>query len=513
MSGISHNLESAGPPDPRGSVWRHALVIPACLVLGLSACTVGPNFTPPAAPETSRYTASPTPTTIRSVQQQGDQAIQISRNISATWWKLYRAPALNEVVVQAIAGNPSLVAARATLAQARENVTATAGGLYPQVDLGAQAARERSAAPAAAGTRAGNYYSVSATAGYNLDLFGVTRRSIEQQQALAEVSRYGLAAAWLTLTGQTVEQALTLASTDAQIQAVQEIVSADRKNLFLVREKFQAGKAARVDVLTAETSLASDQTLLPPLRQQRDAAANALAVLSGHPPARWSPPAFQLRDFTLPSRVPLSLPSSLVHQRPDILAAEARLHAASAAIGVATADLYPSLTLSASAGQQSGDSGSLFDRASHFWSIALAPLQPLFHGGTLRARRRAAVDAYRASMASYRQTVLAGFQQVADTLQALSHDAELIDAQATLLDNAGTSLELQRISYRAGKSDLLQLLDAQRSYAQARLGYIQARTRRLQDTASLIVAMGGGWWQSRAAGATPAAAGRRSPDR
>jgi len=491
----------------RGHARPYRSLTPLFLALGLSACAVGPNFAPPAAPEARQYTTSPTPATIHSTQQQGDQAIRIGRSISATWWDLYQVPALNDVLTQAIAGSPGLVAARATLAQARQNVAVAAGGLYPQLDLGARAGRERTTASGVAGAPTGNYYAVSATAGYSLDLFGGTRRSVEQQQALAEVSRYQLAAAWLTLTGQSVQQALTIASAEAQIQAAQEIVSADRKNLSLVRQKYQAGKAARVDVLTAETSLASDQVLLPPLRQQRDAARHALAVLSGHSPAQWTPPEFRLGDFTLPSRVPLSLPSSLVHQRPDILAAEARLHADSAAIGVATANLYPSLTLSASLGQQSAEAGTLFDSASRFWSIALAPLQPLFHGGALRAQKRAAVDAYQASLANYQQTVLTGFQQVADTLRALSHDAQLVDAQATLLGNASTSLELQRISYQAGKSDLLQLLDAQRSYAQARIGYIQARTRRLQDTAGLIVALGGGWWQSSAAGATPGTAG------
>ncbi|HYW05066.1 MAG TPA: efflux transporter outer membrane subunit [Gammaproteobacteria bacterium] len=479
------------------------------LVLPLTACAVGPDFVPPSAPHAQRYTARPTPTSIRSTRRQGDQEIRLGHSISDTWWTVYKAPALDVVLKQAIADSPTLTAARATLAQAREGVAVAAGGLYPQLDLGARAARQRGTASGVTGTSVGNLYSLSADAGYSLDVFGGIRRNVEQQRALADVSRYELAAAWLTLTGQSVSQALTIASTSAQIRAVREIIDADGRNLALVREKYQAGKAARVDVITAETSLASDQILLPPLQQQRDTARHALTMLIGHTPGEWSPPAFRLHDFTLPPQVPLSLPSSLVRQRPDILAAEARLHAASAAIGVATANLYPSFTLSASLGQQSGATGTLFDSASRFWNLALSPLQPLFHGGALRADKRAAVDAYRASLASYRQTVLTGFQQVSDSLRALSHDAELIDAQTTLLDNASSSLELQRISYRAGKSDLLQLLDAQRSYARARLGYIQASTQRLQDTASLIVAMGGGWWHSAAAGATDAASAAR----
>jgi len=275
------------------------------------------------------------------------------------------------------------------------------------------------------------------------------------------------------------------------------VVRDDERNLRLVRLEYEAGKAPLTDVLTAQTQLASDRTALPPLRQQLAAARDALVILAGRAPAAWSPPDFELKDFALPLELPVSLPSTLARQRPDILAAEAALHADSAAIGVATARLYPSITLSASLGQQALDTGALFRSANTFWSLAGDLAAPIFHGGTLRAQRRAAIDTYRAALATYEQTVLQGLQQVADNLQALAHDAELVASQHELLETASAALALQRESYAAGKSTVLQLIDAERAYEQARLGSAKAQAQRLQDTAQLFVALGGGWWGAK----------------
>jgi NodT family efflux transporter outer membrane factor (OMF) lipoprotein len=262
----------------------------------------------------------------------------------------------------------------------------------------------------------------------------------------------------------------------------------------LVQHKFDAGKVARSDLLTAQTQLASDQAQLPPLRQQLAFAQHALAVLAGQLPARWAPPDFSFDDFTLPAELPLSLPSELVRQRPDILAAEADLHAASAAIGVATANLFPSFTLSGTLSV--AESAAIINGPGAAYSLAAQVLQPVFRGGTLRAQRRAAIEAFDASRARYEQAVLTGFQQVADILRALQHDVDLVDAQQRLLATAEEALALQRVRYDAGKVDLLELLDAQRSYAQARLGYARAHEQRLSDTAQLYVALGGGWWDA-----------------
>jgi NodT family efflux transporter outer membrane factor (OMF) lipoprotein len=275
---------------------------------------------------------------------------------------------------------------------------------------------------------------------------------------------------------------------------VDEILAADRENAALVAKERQVGEAPDPDVVLARSQVAADETLRPGLEQQLSVARHTLAVLVGQSPGDWSPPDFDLTGLTAPSRVPVSLPSQLVHQRPDILAAEARLHAASAQIGIATARLYPDITLSAGASASSLNGGVLFSQNGLVWSIAAGLTQPVFDAGLRRAERRAALDAFRASAADYRRTVLEAFGQVANLLQALDHDADLLATQQRSLELATASVRLQRINYGRGGIGLLPLLDAQRQYQRARLGYLQAQAQRYQDTAQLLVAMGGGWW-------------------
>jgi NodT family efflux transporter outer membrane factor (OMF) lipoprotein len=486
----------------RWPIVRTGYMLPALLLAG---CAVGPNFARPTQPPIAGYTSTESPGLIASSTGEPAQQIQVGKEISAQWWALFRSPALNTVVQDAIRDNKNLAAARATLAAAQESVVAVRGGLFPQVDVAANAGRRKTSGlqlgnfspTLQGGAPISNLYSLGPTVSYDADVFGGTRRKVEQQQALADSQGYQLAAAYLTLTGNAVTEAITIGSLRAQIQATQEVVASDEQNLSLVQQEFKAGKVARTDFLTAQTQLASDRTSLPPLRQQLSSARHALAILSGRPPAvrpRWD---FDIKNFILPGALPLSLPSKLVRQRPDILAAEAQLHADSAAIGIAVAQLYPSITLSASFGWQSFGEGTLFSPANQFWNLSAAVLAPIFEGGTLEAQRRAAIDAYEASMATYEETVLQAFQQVADTLKALAHDVELVDAQRQLFDSASESLELQRISYAAGKTSVLSLIDAQRADQQARLGFVRAQAQRLQDSAQLFVALGGGWWQSK----------------
>lgn len=475
------------------------------LPIALLGCAVGPNFTRPRLTAVAGYTASKTPLTMGQGAQEPTQRIVTGRRVSAQWWGLFQSPAMSAVVRDAIQGNKTLKQARATLQAAREEVVAAEGGLYPQISASADATRSRSgggqAATVASRAGVGNLYAVGATVAYSADVFGATRRKVEQQRALAALQGYQLAAAYLSLTGIAVTDAINIGSLRAQIVATNQVIGGDQQNLALVRQAFEAGKVARTDVLTAETQLASDRTTLPPLRQQLSAARHALAVLTGRSPATWSAPPFDLEAFTLPRTLPLSVPSKLVRQRPDILAAEAQLAADSAAIGIATAQLYPNITLSASLGQQALEAGGLFSAANRVWSLSAGVLAPIFQGGALRAQRHAAIETYRASLAAYQQTVLAGFQQVADTLRALEHDAQLVAAQRELLDTASQSVALQRVSYAAGKSTVLNLIDAQRVYQQARINYVRAQAQRLEDSAQLLVALGGGWWQDRTAGA------------
>jgi NodT family efflux transporter outer membrane factor (OMF) lipoprotein len=288
------------------------------------------------------------------------------------------------------------------------------------------------------------------------------------------------------VTGDVATQALTLASARAQIDAVQGLLANDRKNLALVQAAHRYGSATQVDVATAETQLAQDETLLPPLAQQRDTAAHALSVLAGKGPADWVPPDFDLADFSLPASLPLALPSDLAHDRPDILQAESQLHAASAAIGVATADLYPHLQLSGSLARVGPAPG-----LGTLWGLAAGLTAPIFHGGTLKANQRGAVDGYKAALADYQQTVVASLGQVADVLQAIHHDGEELASQDRALAAAAQGLALNREGYKAGETGVLQVVDAERSYQHALLGQIRAKTAQYIDTVQLSVALGG----------------------
>ena len=502
----AHDI-GAAPRTPRRAARRSAkrwgaLTAPLTSLTLLAGCAVGPRFVRPAAPAASAYTTPGTAPRLASTAGGPSQSLAVGQKIPADWWQLFHSSQLDAVVRQALARNPTLDVAKATLTEAEEAVIEARGGYYPQVDLAASAERQKGPAfalgilPSKQSLPEFNLYSLGPTVNYSLDVFGLTKRRVEQSEALADTRGDQLAAAYLTITGNVVTEALTLASLRLQMAAVNGIVTDDARNLSLVQRKVAGGLAPRSDVLTAETQLASDRTLLPPLAQQRATAEDALAVLVGEPPGAWAPPRFALSDFTLPKELPLSLPSSLVRERPDILAAEAQVHASSAAIGVATAQMYPNIVLSGTIATAALNVGSLFGSSSGVWSAAAGLAAPIFHGGALEARKRQAVAGYRAALAAYRQTVLAAFGQVADTLRALGHDTALEDAEHQALQAAQASLEMQRASYAAGRSDLLRLLDAERSVEQARLAEARATVQRYVDSARLLVALGGGWWES-----------------
>ncbi len=487
-----------------------AAAVLSLAALAAGSCVVGPDFKRPAPPGVDGYLppaeaangasgASPAnganPASAASVGEAAAQRVALGEQVPAAWWELFHCARLDETLRQAIAASNNLTAARATLAQAREAIVEARAGLYPQLDLGAGARHAWGGGGGAGGAGGGgNLFSIGPNASYAIDAFGGTRRRVEQETALAENQRYQLAAAYLTLTGNSVTAAIAIASTRLQIATVEDLIKNDQKNLALVQREFDAGKVARSEVLTAAAQLESDRTQLPTLHQQLSVARHALAVLAGRAPAAWSPPEFDIAEFTLPDDLPLSLPSELVRRRPDILAAEAQLHADSAAVGVATAQLYPSITLSASLVQESAALARLLEAAGRAWTVGGSLDAPLYRGGALGAARRAAVDAYDAQLATYRQTVLQAFGQVADALSALQHDAELVAASRRALDIAGASLALQRSSYAAGKTSALQLIVAENTYSDARLGNARATAQRLADTAQLFIAAGGSWW-------------------
>jgi NodT family efflux transporter outer membrane factor (OMF) lipoprotein len=326
---------------------------------------------------------------------------------------------------------------------------------------------------------------------YTLDYTGGIARGIEEQGAIAEITQHQLDAAYLTVTGQAVMQTLAIASARAQIATIETILAQDRDNLTLVQTAFDEGSAARIDVVSAQTQIASDMALLPPLRQDLARAHHALSIVLGRVPAGDLPPDLELAQLTLPPEIPVSLPSELAHRRPDILAAEARLHAATSAVGVAESNLYPKIQLNGTVGQQAVNAGDLFNSGNTAWSLISGLTMPLFDGGTLRAQKRAAIEAMHASAAYYEQTVLEAFGQVADLLDALNHDAERLDAEARAQEAAPSNLDLARASYAEGNVGVIQVLDAQRAFQQARLGYVRSEAQRYFDTVELFLALGG----------------------
>lgn len=466
-------------------------------VAALAACTtVGPDFKAPSPPPSGVAYVTPAEHTPANV-------VVAATSAEDQWWTLFGSPALNRTVESAVAGSPTLEAARARLIAAREQVAVVAGGLYPQVGVDANVSRQKQSAipfglPSSAVTLPPNFnlYQVGATVSYALDLFGGTRRAVEAQQALADSKRYELAAATTTLTGNTASRAVEIAGLRAQLAAVEQILGADRQTLDLVQKERDAGQASDRDVVAAAAQLAADETLRPSLEQSLSAARHSLAALLGISPGELTASDFELAELRLPDELPVSVPSELVRRRPDIQAAEARLHQASAEVGVATAQLYPQITLSAVYAASSLNGSPLFSPAGGIWSLAGSVLQPLFDGGSRRAGRREAIAELQASAADYRQAVLQAFVQVGDSLTALDHDTAQVAAQRRAFDLASESLRLERINYATGASGILNVLSAQRQFERASLGYAQVQGGLYLDTVQLIVAIGGGAWNA-----------------
>jgi NodT family efflux transporter outer membrane factor (OMF) lipoprotein len=455
----------------------------------LAGCQVGPDFKRPDSPRVEQYTSRPL-----QLESGTDQQIIPGTNLEREWWHLFQSQTLDTIVQRALEKNRTLVEAHATLAQAHELAEAQAGALYPQLAMTAGAGRQRYGSQFLGPFPKPppfNYYALGPTVSYALDYTGGTARSVEQQYALAEYQRQQLNAAYLMVTGNAILESLRIALLRGEIATVEAILEEDRQNTKLVQVAFDAGSVSRVDVVSAESQLASDATQLPPLHQDLSVARHSLSVILGQLPAAETPPELELSQVTLPRNLPVSLPSELVHRRPDILASEAQLHAATAAVGVATSNLYPHIVLTGSVGLQSTTLGNWFEGGSTAYGAAGSLTAPLFEGGTLRAQRRAAVDAMQASAATYEQTVLAAFGQVADSLEALDHDAEQLEAQAHAQDAARENVDLTRKSYNEGNVGVLQVLDAERLYQNARLGYVRAQAQRYMDTVQLFMALGG----------------------
>jgi NodT family efflux transporter outer membrane factor (OMF) lipoprotein len=468
-------------------------------LLGLSACAVGPDFAPPQAPPVSGYTpeAQPARTASANIAAGAAQTFDSARDIPGDWWKVFHSRELDALIAEALQANPNLQAAQASLWQAKENLFATAGALLPTVDANSSATRQQFS-PAEFGAAGPpsifNLYQASVNVSYTLDIFGGTRRQIEGSAAAADYQRFELEASYLTLTSNVVTAVVQAASLRGQIDATRDIIKAESDQLVVVSHQFDVGAAARTDVLTQQSEVATAQATLPPLQKALEQQRHVILALIGRFPSETVRDRLTLAGLRLPRDLPLSLPSQLVEQRPDIRAAEAQLHQASAEIGVAVANRLPKLTLTADYGTAALTAATLFTPATAVWSIAASGTQPLFHGFTLLHQERAARAAYDAADAQYRATVLAAFQNVADALRALQLDAATLRAQQNALRAASDTLGLGRGQYQLGAITYVILLNAQRSYQQARLAVVQAQAARLADTAALFQALGGGWW-------------------
>jgi NodT family efflux transporter outer membrane factor (OMF) lipoprotein len=468
----------------------------AVLVFFLAAwaaagCSTGARYVRPADPTQTQYLPPATAQPAASGPVTAPH-VTMGNGPPQRWWTVLGSADIDSLVTRALQHNQSLAAAKAHLAAAREYLRAASGAWYPQVDAVAAAQRTRFGAPVL-GPLAKDFptfsaYAAGAEVSYNIDIFGGTKSRVEQAAASAQYETAELDAVALSVSGNVVIQALQTASLRAQIRVAERILADDEHTLDLVRAALGAGAVSAMDVLSAQSQLDHDRTLLPPLRQELNAAHDALAVLVGVAPSDGTGSDVELDGLKLADDVPLAVPTELVRRRPDIGAAEAQLHEASAAVGIATANLYPSFTLTASLAGEGLFGGGPSETA---WNLLGGLTAPIFHGGALKAERRAAEDEYQAAFADYQQTVLNAFGQVAAALQALDNDADLLNAQQRALDSAGTSAGLTQQAYAAGNAGYLQVLDAERLHQQAQLGRAQAAGQRYIDVVKLIMAAGG----------------------
>jgi NodT family efflux transporter outer membrane factor (OMF) lipoprotein len=468
-----------------------------CAALVLCAC-VGPNFHRPAPPRVDRYTAEVLPPETQSAEGPGGAAQKFlsEQDVPRNWWTRFGSEELNALVTEALRANPSVQAATAALRQAQENTAAQRGSYYPTVQAGFDATRQHDAVGVlspnlTSGTALYNLYTPQVAVSYVPDVFGANRRQVESLAALAEASRYQLDATYLTLTANVVTTAIQEAGLRAQIAATERVVALEREALSVLRRELELGAIAEGDVFAQEAALAQLEATLPPLHRQLQSSRDLLAALTGHLPADFKPVRFELDQLLLPTDLPLGVPSQLVERRPDVRAAEAQLHAATAQVGVAIASLLPQVTITGDIGSSATAMGDLFKAGTNFWSVGANLTQTLFEGGTLIHRKRAADAALDQAGALYRSAVLTAFQNVADALHALDADADALGAAARAESAATKSLDVVRHQLELGSVSYLALVNAEQTYQQAVISLTQARANRYADTAALFQALGG----------------------
>src|SRR5215831_1171549 len=480
------------------SGWLPVIFLLACL----GACAVGPDFKRPAAPDVERYTPAALPAQTASAELTGGEAQRFVQglDIPGQWWALFHSEALNALIQEAVKNNPTLPAAEAALRLAWENVYAAEGAFFPTAVASYSPSRNKTATgvtftAASSGPPFFTLHTAQVIVTYAPDVFGGTRRAVESLMAAAEFQHYQLEAAYLTLTSNVVVAAVQEASLRGQIAATEEIIKIQTDSLDILRKQFELGQVAGADVAAVEATLAQAQATLPPLQQKLAVQRDLLTALIGRLPSQEPAEKFELAALQLPQELPVSLPSKLVEQRPDIQSAAAQLHSASAAIGVAVAARLPQFTLTGNAGTTANQISQLFmTPGTAFWSVAGNVAQTLFDAGTLLHKKRAADAAFDEAAAMYRSTIITAFQNVADSLHAVQSDAETLKAAYAAERAALKSLEIARRQLQLGPIGYLGLLTAQDTYQTALINLVQAQAARYADTAALFQALGGGWW-------------------
>lgn len=487
-----------------------------------AGCAVGPNFHRPNAPADAGFAPTPLPETSASSAIHGGEAQHFiaGRDIPFEWWQLFQSPELNSLIAKAFKANPSIAAAQAALAQAHELMYAQQGFYYPSIAASYQAERHKIAgnltndqAPGVQGNGDNllpplqdpnhppytlplyyNFQTAEFTVGFVPDVFGGNRRQVESLAAQAESQRFALEATYITLASNVTAAAIQEASLRAQIRATQQIIDADRKSLQILRDQFRLGYAMRIDVAAQETALAQAQATLPPLQLQFEQGRDLIRALVGNLPNQDVSETFTLDALHLPAEMPLSLPAKIIEQRPDVRAAEAQLHAANAELGVAVAAMLPQFPITGSYGGNADQFSWMFRSGGPFWNLVGQITQPLFQGGTLLHRKRAAAQGLKQAAAQYQSAVLAGYQNVADSLHACISDADALAADVDAENAAKITYDLTRHQLELGYVEVLTLLSAETAYNQAALNRIQAQATRYADAVALFQALGGGWW-------------------
>ena len=481
-----------------GACLRHIGAL--LLAAALASCAVGPDFQRPAPPSVNRFTATPLPAVTSSASVPGGDAQRFANgsDISAQWWSLFQSPGLNALISEALKSNPDLKSAQAALRVAKENVMAQEAAFFPTVTADLNASRNHNSTVLSPTLFSFNpyfnLYSAQLSADWTLDVWGGNRRAVEALRATREAQGFQLQAAYLTLTSALAAAAIQEASLRAQIAATESIVKDETDALAIFSRQLDLGQISGADVAAQQTALAQARESLPPLRKQLAQERDLIAVLAGQFPADPLPQTFELDSLALPHELPVSIPSKLVDQRPDVRVAESNLHAASAEIGVAVANELPNISLNATGGTTATELAGLFGPGSGYWTIGAGLTQTVFDAGALLHKTRAARVAYDQALAQYRSTVLTAFQNVADTLEAIRSDADTLKAATEAAEAATKSLDAQSLRLKLGDASALAVLNAEQAYSQAIIALAQARASRFADTVTLFEALGGGWW-------------------